>query len=302
MSTTTDRDPGNCSNAFKQSPEISIPIFICFVLYFCALLGITVAWVITYIRKKNPETRALAGWLFGISVVCHAVAYLTHVTMFLLSECGHHFLSLYRASIAFVLFDRISVFALLFLILHSLPSVLFGRLSLTRNVSKLVTLVVLGLMGALTIVVIVIGCYVEWVISDLRRWSRSGIVDVEPRLSIAFWILYLFSVFLGIGFVVSSVVVARTRRVVDTRTITFITAIFISMVGWVAIRVALDGSRVSNTRWEYPTLIGLQYVMGLFMILTYSLVLHVARSRKVEDGVVVEEDKSVRSGEERITA
>lgn len=272
-------DDTKCQKAFVDLPALTITYLVAFVLLWLVLSSLAIIWVMGIFSKRRSQNKALIGAFFGISLMANLISSTLQIVSLVLLECGHGYYSHYRIRITWIIFERLAFFTLLVVVTHNLNTAIFGNLDIKRNVSKLVMLVALTFMGLLTIAFIVISCYVQWLaVNIFHEDADLRPAHAEPRLAAAYWVLYLFALLLGAGFVISGFMATKTRRVVTRRTIYLIATLFLSMFVWVSIVLAHSAVALQYESFSVNEYAGLQFVMCFFLATSYICVVLIGKS------------------------
>lgn len=279
-------DYSRCQGAFQDLPQISVTYLVSFVLYWIALSAIIVVWLMTILRKTRTQNKALIGAFFAISLFANLISYTIRIAGLVLQECGEDYNSHYKINIAADIFSRLALFCLLVVVTLNLNTAIFGNLDTKRNVSKLVTIIVLTFMGLLTIAFTGLTCYVWWFGSHLLYNVDVNPVLAEIRLAVAYWVLYLFTLFVGAGFMISGFMATKSRRVFPNRTVSLIASVYLAMIAWVSISLANSAKSLQYETFELDTYAALQVLYCFFQALVYIFVLLMGRSK--DSGVIHE--------------
>lgn len=263
--------------------EVTIPVLVCYILYWIALLVILIAWPL--FRKKNPNSKGLIGWIFGASVSSNLIAYSLGIVGLILGECRRR--NQYEINIASTVFGRIALFCLLYVVLLGINTHLRDRLESKRSISKLVIYGTLAFMALLTIASISITCYALWAGENWWKLISVDVIVADWRLAVAYWALYLVVVIMGGVFATRSLLTLRSRRTSSGLLATFVGATFFSMFTWALIKVIRSSNNLAYNPWTTEAYVAVEWLSSIFQVASYILILLTARVKVQEPALIV---------------
>jgi hypothetical protein len=208
----------------------------------------------------------------------------------------------YSFAVAYGIFFKLANYLLLVVVVWGVNSLLQQRLG-SGQISKVVSLVILGVMGALTCGYLGLGAYNSWTSTpDGRRSDLNRKYNEENKLTLAYWILYMLSVLASGGLSIVAVVSMRSklipahvrpslvhRRSIHQLTSTqgllgWVIAIVFCMFFWALLSVIEYGSVISDKNFSLETYQAMEYLIGFFQIFSLISILILAKSHVWTDG------------------
>lgn len=195
-----------CPDAFSSAtdgPLNSLPEFIRCVVFLVVALILLIAWIWT--RKRHEGAKKLLGWVYGSVIVCWLLASIFDMCARLAVECyvENYVEVAHKLAVVFIVFNRISIFLLLVVLVWTLPSLLYRQLGSATLPTKIriTSLASLAVMTCLTFAWTAIMSYNEilWIEPSTwnrrtGRWEREGprvLWRESEDLGLAYNVLYL---------------------------------------------------------------------------------------------------------------
>lgn len=139
-----------------------------------------------------------------------------------LLECGAIRKSYFDFQIALNLFFNLGNYLLLVIVVWGVNSLLAERVENRHSAVKIITLLITGVMGALTAALIGMICYILWTNTSAGQESLDTFAGLQQyyttvfnysRYAVAYWALYLLSVIAAGGLAISTITRMRSRNI-----------------------------------------------------------------------------------------
>ncbi|KAF2477741.1 uncharacterized protein BDR25DRAFT_308617 [Lindgomyces ingoldianus] len=275
----------SCPGAFKMSYlSTPIPFFVSYCVFFLVILFIMIG--IGKVKKNYPQSRKLLGGVYGVAQLCFLIGYALIIIATMLKECATtDYSSYFSWQIAFGIFFRLGYFILLVVFFWGVNSHLAVPLGGTPTYYKIISGVVLGFIGILTVAVTGLSAYNSWTATDAGSNAES-VISPFKGLLVAYLVFFLLSIFAGFALMVVSISQMRSKGIPTHGLMGWAGFATFCMFIWVlfylveAIAAVMDKYFDQGKAWDQQrTYQAFEYIEDLFQALSFIAILCIAKHR-----------------------